>query len=657
MLALEKLIARIRNGEVIPVSLRLDGRPARIRLIEAEEGVLAYDVAGAKLRVQLRMDRDAEADMLRLAATIKAGDSVDCRVSHVRILDLRVDHDDHDVGATLRTWTGGTVKHYTAGGFPPAPFRIADHFLRGHDIAHFREDAGRGSNRWMPIWLYGQDEGGIWFGPEWQGCWELEVYRLPESSSLLLGLPGLDFRPEAGEEIPLPTVAVGTYTGDLQDGGNRIRKVIGERYLPDIGDQRPEPPMCYQVLGGHPDWMSDPKVFEEVEVAAQLGAETFTWSSFWQFALGFNAEDKNWWDLMGPYAPHQSRFPEGIEPLAEACEKHDMRLGLWVDPRFGLSSGEAMEEVRDRLLFFDEDAWEAEARKKYNELSYEINVQPLIDLARPKGRELFLSILKRMVEQYAARWIWFDMNTDPAVFHFIPNESPDRQGLLELQWYQGLDAVMEQFRAEHPDVWIEWCASGGRMINLAVCRYSHSHWITDYVGPDPDIANAIRAGANTILPAVCNHQSFYLDQRQMDNDEPISVETALAHFAGCFGLSQGLREYPQKDLAVLERMAQVWKGIRHLLSGDFYLLQPQAESRDAWEAWQFHRWDLGEGIACIQRLRDSDESAKALKLRGCQGRSVQVEPLAGDATVTAFGDELTIELADDRAVLVRYRTH
>jgi alpha-galactosidase len=334
-----------------------------------------------------------------------------------------------------------------------------------------------------------------------------------------------------------------------------------------------------------------------------------------------------------------------------------MRLGLWVDPRFGLSSGEALEQVRDRLLFCDEAAWEAEARKKYNELSYEINVQPLIDLTSPAGRDLFLDILKRMVRQYRARWIWFDMNTDPAVFHFIPNESPDRQGLLELRWYQGLDAVMEQFRSEHSDVWIEWCASGGRMINLGVCRYSHSHWITDYVGPDPDIANAIRAGANTILPAVCNHQSFYLDPRQMETDEPIPTAAGLAHFAGCFGVSQGLREYAEKDLAVLERMGRIWKSVRHLLDGDFYLLEPQATTREAWEVWQFHRPEIGEGIVCLHRLSGNDASRKTVALRGCDGGSVQVEVLAGDAAVTASATELTVELAGDRAVLVRYRTN
>ncbi len=658
MLAISKWTRDVKAGEWMPVSFFLEGRPARLIADGPARGeTIPCRVEGADLRAELRIEEDAEMNLVRFGLSLRAGAGPSGRINRLRILDLRIEHADHEAGTTLRTFTGGTVKHYTASSFPPAPFRIEDTFMRGHDIARYREDTGRCSNEHLPIWLYGQAGGGVWFGPEWHGSWSLEIHRLPEYSTVLLELDPMDFCLQGGEEIRLPEMVLGVYQGDLQDGGNQVRRVIRDRYIPEIGGQKAEAKLAYQVLGAHPDWMSDPQIFDEVDQASKLGAQSFTWSSFWQFPLGFKEGGKNWWDVMGDYRAQESRFPNGIEPLARALEDRDMRLGLWVDPRVGLSAGQALEDARDVLLFFDEEQWEAEARKKYNQISYEINIQPLIDLSRPAGREFFADILERMVTRCGARWIWFDMNTDPGFCHFQTHEAPDRKGLLELRWFQGLDAVMTAFVEKHPDVWIEWCASGGRMISLAACRYSHSHWITDYVGPDPDIASSIRAGANSILPAVCNHQSFYLAQEQNQNDKPISDEAAISHFAGHFGLSQGLIHYPQKDLDVLKKMGEIWKEhVRPMLCGDFYLLSDQARSREDWEVWQAHRPDLEEGVVCVMRLSRSLQSSRTLRLRGLDsGRDLQWELVAGQGQFQAEGLDLTVSFDSSRVVVLRYR--
>jgi alpha-galactosidase len=247
------------------------------------------------------------------------------------------------------------------------------------------------------------------------------------------------------------------------------------------------------------------------------------------------------------------------------------------------------------------------------------------------------------------------MNTDPGFFHFSTNEDPDRRGLLELQWFQGLDKVMTSFHERHPDVWVEWCASGGRMISLAACRYSHSHWITDYVGPDPDIAGAIRAGANSILPAVCNHQSIYLDEAVKRGQAPLSDEAVLSHFAGHLGLSQGLMHAPEPVLSKLEEMGRLWKSIRPLLSGDFYLLTGQAQSREDWEIWQMHRADLGQGVVCIHRLSQSRQTRRQFALRGVGSSKLAVETLAGEGRLEAAGANWTVDFEQGRILLVGYR--
>ncbi len=658
MIDLSKLADEIRAGQRIPVSFTLDGVPASLeRRDETATDVgwdVRYDVAGAPIDVTLHLRRDEPFDLLHFSADLHVRQACQARLGDVRIAELRVEHPDPDVGVTLRTSTGGTVKHYSHSSFPPCCFQIDDRLLRGHDIARFQDDTGRGSNEILPIWLYGLADSGMWFAPRWQGTWALEVHRLPEYTSILLSLHRLDFIPRAGERIELPEMTVGAYRGDLADGCNRIRRVIAERYLPEIGGERPQPPLAYQMLGGHPDWMSEPGIHEEVDAALGLGCESFTFSSFWQFDTGFK-DRGNWWDLMGPYRPGPSRFPEGTQRLADHLADGGARLGLWVDPRIGLDSGQ-IDAHRDVLLFFDADAWEQEARGKYNPISYDINIQPLIDLSRPEGRQCLAGILDRMVDEHHARWIWYDLNDDPSLFHFVPNEHRDRRGLLELRYFQGMDEVMTALRKRHPDVWIEMCASGGRMINLAVLAYSHSLWITDYTGGDPDIAGAIRTGANCFLPAVCNHQSYYPPDRRDEGERPGETH-ALAHFAGVFGLSHGLMFYDEEDLALLERMGRVWtQHVRPVLGGDFYLLRPQATSRDDWEAWQFHDPDTGQGVVCVRRYSQSTVAEDTLTLRGLlAGATVDHETLLGDAETSTDGADLTLRFAEGPAVLIAYR--
>jgi hypothetical protein len=167
---------------------------------------------------------------------------------------------------------------------------------------------------------------------------------------------------------------------------------------------------------------------------------------------------------------------------------------------------------------------------------------------------------------------------------------------------------------------------------------------------------------------VCNHQSVYLPNLDGRPDEQriqppsLTVNDVLCHFAGAFGISQGIQYWAEQDRRFVTQSGQIWKDIRPLLSGDFYLLRPQSETRDAWEAWQFHCPDSGEGIFCVRRLTECTRPEGELVLRGLpDGASLTAETLLGDAEVTltdptdaTANPEAHITFRRDRAVLVRY---
>ncbi len=654
MIGIADFLTRFSTGQTCPVTCRIEGRPAAFQLsASAQTDGQVWEDAQSGIRLELAITHHEDPRFLQWQGTLVGG-SEQVRIEEVRLADLRIEHPVHERGMAFRKLTGGTAKHDSERLFPPCMFRVIDQELHGHDIVRHYDLTGRGSNEFIPLWLLEEDGRGLWFGPEWCGSWQLEIHRLPEYSTVLLSLPRLDFVLQPGEQIELPVMALGEFAGDLEDGCNQVRRVISRHYLPDFQGQPPEPRFFYHVFGGPRERMGEPTVHHEVDVAAELGAEAFTYASTWHY--DDDPEKRlNWWNLMGDYTPAAGRFPDGIEPLADHLAQKNMDLGLWIDPRVGLNSEVVNDpKVREALLFCD-DTWEEELRGQYNPISYDINVQPLMDLSRPEGRELFAGHLENMVSDSRARKIWFDLNCDPTTYFFQTNEQPDRRGLLELEWFRGLSQVLRDFHRAHPDVWIEMCASGGRMINLESLALGHSQWITDYTGNDPDIAGAIRTGANSILPAVVVHQSYYIPKGK-DPDEDVEWDRLLAHFAGDFGLGPELYTAAERHLRRIGEAADLWRKIKHVQGGDFYRLTPPAETRDAWDAWQFHDPSTGEGVVCVRRLSECTRTNGQVTLRGIPaGAAPEIHKVFGDAQLSRTENRLGLNFQRERVWLALYK--
>ena len=641
-------------------SFRLGGKPAILNPV-GDPGPERLTVEGIPLEVESRVEVDPERRVLRWQPVLRFGTPASGRslprVDRVRLAEIRLENADPDGATRFRSVRGGTCQHGAHSRFPSQMFRIEDRDLYAHDIFRYYDDTGRGSNEYLPIWLFEEASHGFWLAPEWSGSWSLEVHRLPAYSSVLFSLPQLDFIPRPEETIELPAVTLGLFEGDLQDGANHFRRYAGEVCIPPFGGKRAHPRPMFQIFGGPRENMGEPKVHQEVEAVAALGMETFTYPSTWQYDN--DPEHKlQWWNLMGGYTPAKTRFPEGMDALRDHLEEKGMDLGLWIDPRVGLDSPCVNDPgIREHLLFYPE-TFDRETTAKYDPISYDINIQPLFDLGREGGRNLFAQHLDRMVDGYGAKMVWFDMNCDPRPFFFDPNESPDRRGLLELNFYQGFDRVMAEFREKHPGVWIEICASGGRMISLASIKAGHSHWITDYTGDDPDIAGAILIGANSILPTVCNHQSWYLPDPPASGEDVPSLDGFLANFPADLSFAPEMAARSEFCRNRIKERVDFWKAHASLLNGDFYPLLHQASDRTGVDAWQMHVPELGEGLVCVRYLRESDPTQPiSLRMRGLgSSESVTLTESLGDASVSFHADQAEVRVNSGRAYLFRYRS-
>jgi alpha-galactosidase len=124
----------------------------------------------------------------------------------------------------------------------------------------------------------------------------------------------------------------------------------------------------------------------------------------------------------------------------------------------------------------------------------------LLNLSDPAAQDLFFNQFETLILKYNCSRIWFDYNTDSRQSHWNLWEQQDGQGLLEMGFYRGLYNVFDRTLAKYPSVWIEGCASGGRMIDLGSLSRTMSHWSNDDSVND-DRNRRFRLGANHFRPA------------------------------------------------------------------------------------------------------------------------------------------------------------
>lgn len=288
-----------------------------------------------------------------------------------------------------------------------------------------------------------------------------------------------------------------------------------------------------------------------VAQAGALGLEAFTFDAGVYFPLGAKGD---WWTFQGDYMPVRSRFPvDGFMALERnITQVHGLQYGMWITPQ-AQPGTKALDGNMDLYL---SPAGNDSVPTHCCGLSY------LLNLALPAAQDLFFSQFETMIVQYNASRIWFDYNTASRITHWNQHEDPSRQGLLELGFYQGLYNVFDRTLRKFPHVWIEGCASGGRMIDLGSLSRTHSMWINDDSVSD-DRNRAKRGGANHFIPAHSIQNAFFISPQAMGGQGNQSLghnDRLLSYFNGVLQLGQGIETLTPESAVAVAEYVRTYKG-------------------------------------------------------------------------------------------------
>jgi alpha-galactosidase len=272
----------------------------------------------------------------------------------------------------------------------------------------------------------------------------------------------------------------------------------------------------------------------------------------------------------------------------------------------------------------------------------------LLDMGNPEAREHFLAIVRSFMSLPGFRFYRQDFNMDPLPY-WRATDRPDRQGITEMRYVEGLYAYWDRIAAEWPDSFREECASGGRRIDLETVMRMHVHQDSDYWFDD-DVDQAQIWGLAQYLPNACFTTPIV---RLDDYTFRSTLATSL-----CVGW---IADDPAFDGARAKRLLDRYRELRPLLVGSWYPLLPYSREKDAWMASQYHRPDRNEGMILAFRREACPYPSVEVSLRGLDPAATYelVHESTGERTVSTGAElsrKLLIALAARRSSeLITYR--
>ena len=487
----------------------------------------------------------------------------------------------------------------------------------------------------LPFFNLDMGSRGVFVGLGWTGQWQARFGNDRKSAYVRAGMEGTHLKLYPGEEIRTPRVLLVFWKGHWAHGQNLWRRVV----LDHIHPQKNGRPRTMPFL------TSSAAVYEEAFNATEANQVEFA-RKFANLGLEYIWLDVGWHDAsvghthLGPI--DLKRFPGGFRSLTDKLREFDMGLLVWMAPEFQGGSSwmekaypELYLKLKDKEVDPDHPLFrilnfgDRDALKLITDNAVTMVEEGGIGIYRMDGP---IGANLKYPEKHPLRW-WRDQ------------DAPDRQGITEIRYVEGLYSFWDKLRRRNPDLVIDLCGGGATRIDLEAMSRCMYLWRSDYNHPgfEPDGHQSMTYGLTPWVPST-GTASGYPDTYSFRS----SVTNGLAlawnpyqpekpqRWPLAFPVEQEspheLKKVVRKTVDGVEREGFMvsepfpWDRARRLIAeflsvrdffqGDFYPLTPYSLDKDCWMAYQLHRPDRREGIVLAFRRAESSVESMSLGLWG-----------------------------------------
>lgn len=418
--------------------------------------------------------------------------------------------------------------------------------------------------------------GAVVVAPVWSGNWHIGIAPGSTGVAVNAGISPWkfwhDLAPGTAFEAPPVLVAVGT---DLEEAAVALTRAVGST-LPRSAASEAIPLEWNHWWPYEDKDINEALFLENAEIATDLGFEVSTLDAGW---FGAPDADTFWWDIRGDFFEENlARFPEGITGLAEKVRARGQRFGIWMEMEAVGLKARVRKDRADIMARRDDDPPEAPLEAD------DPGFLGYVCLGSEAGRAHVRQLLETLIAKTRCEWIKIDFNLDPKAGCSCTDHGHGAGDGLYAH-YRGLYDIYDEFRAAHPEVIVEACASGGLRVDAGLLRHVHCAFLSD---PDwtPHHLATVHGNSYLLPPAAMLHWPMS-EWRTKNRNQTLSLrdpalteaqfDTILrATFMHRFGLSWRLPDLPQKWRDRLKAHLAFYANevVPFVRNGDLYRLTP-----------------------------------------------------------------------------------
>lgn len=479
------------------------------------------------------------------------------------------------------------LRHWRALSFAPVetPAKNLDLILGSR--LHSSDELENGVN---PYWIWGGDAGRIYFALSWCGGWRAVLKSPPASASALdfqIYLPPEETQLtlEAGESFNGPVLEAFLsrehHERECRAGWMQARAALGRTLY---GGPGPWYPFAYN------NWYTSR--FDVTEAFLQRQLDVLEPYGFDVFIV-----DAGWYAAVGQWVPDPRKYaPGAFERILAEIRQQGVMTGIWSCPQFVKADPGALPPEVDEPPFY----------RKFID-GY------LLNYAGMDFTAFMLGHVQALRERYGANWWKYDQD-------FFVEQT--RHGVAKN--VAALQAALLATRKAHPDLYMENCQSGGRMLNEFTVLMTQNQWIRDGSGTGPNHARSNLSealGALDFLPPWTVNRWTNNPDRNDPNDDEFTRRYCRSAMAGTWGLVADLPNITARQREVIVREAANYRRLSALKSDCRFDLLAPSRKTDAAGVVFYNAPGRRAGILLLR-----------WDARGAFSAPVKLDGLAADAT-------------------------
>jgi alpha-galactosidase len=439
---------------------------------------------------------------------------------------------------------------------------------------------------------------GIVVAVGWTGKWFADVVRKDEKSvSLKSGMENMHLSLYPKEEIRTPKICLLFWEGeDRMTGHNQFRRFILAHHTRKINGRNPELPLSVSFeLDGAPFPCTVHTCLTEAAAVAHIKRyrqfkfkpELFWIDAGWYTGCGWDKENGEWPQNVGNWTVDKERFPNGLKPVSDAAHAAGAKFMLWF---------ESERVYKGTQIYNDHPKW---LQSLPGSDSY------LFDLGKPDARLWLTDYLTDFLRKEGVDYYRQDFNFDPMPY-WKNQDTPDRVGMAEAKYIEGLYAFWDSLLVRFPDMIIDNCASGGRRIDLETTSRSTPLWRSDLEQNSTGNQNHTY-GLNLYLP---------LHGTALNKTGQYYVRSSLGSNAVITWSVDGSNN---ETIQTYQQYIAEFKRLRPYFYGDYYPLtvaHKRYMNNNSWLAYQLNRPENKDGLVLAFRRDRFTDDSMTVKLNG-----------------------------------------